>query len=91
MVNYGCPSSLQVNINSYYVVNFPSIVWIPLAQPINSYYVVNFPSVSQVPLVQPINSYYMVIRCFDGGIGGNDSPSPSHVIYHLLTLQLRRR
>ena len=39
-------------------------------------------------------SCYMVIRWFDGGIGGNDSPPPSsppHVNYHMLTLRLRRR
>ena len=36
---------------------------------------------------------YMVIRWFDGGIGGNYSSSPPHhhVNYHMLTLRLRRR
>ena len=41
-----------------------------------------------------MNACYMVIRWFDGGIGGNDSPSPSsppHLNYHMLTLRLCRR
>ena len=77
-----------------YMVNFSKltlVAQVPLVQPINSYYVVNFPSVSQAPLVQPINCYYMVIRWFDGWIGGKDSPSSHPVIYHMLTLLLRRR
>ena len=35
-------------------------------------------------------SCFMVIRWLDGGIGGNGSPH-HHVIYHMLTLRLRRR
>ena len=57
-----------------------------------SYYMVNFLLFAWVCLVQPLNRYYMVIRWFEGGEGGNESPPPPHhVNYHMLTLRLRRR
>ena len=57
------------------MVYFPSVAWVPLAQPINSLAIIYI-------------IYYMVIRWFEGGTGGNGYP---HVNYHMLTLRLRRQ